>query len=99
MLTEELPGVLTKLAFPRSMRWQTEAAFSRPVRWLLALHGEQVRTAPDPTGCTRPLGREMIQGSQSRLNMALRDLRIQLSHLTGLTQGDFGRLMPTNGNT
>jgi len=28
------------LSFKKSMRWNSSAAFSRPVRWLLALHGE-----------------------------------------------------------
>jgi hypothetical protein len=42
VLAAELPALLGKLSFPRSMRWQTEASFSRPVRWLLALHGDQL---------------------------------------------------------
>jgi len=42
VLAAELPALVAKLSFPRSMRWQTEAAFSRPVRWLLAVHGEQL---------------------------------------------------------
>ena len=71
VLTQALPGVLGKLAFPRSMRWQTAAAFSRPVRWLLALHGEQVRIERESTRplceSTRPLCRAIIQGSQSYL--------------------------------
>lgn len=39
MLTEELPLLLAGLNFKRSMRWNSSAAFSRPLRWLLALHG------------------------------------------------------------
>ena len=35
--------VLEKLKFEQSMRWNVSAvAFSRPVRWLLAMHGEHV---------------------------------------------------------
>ena len=30
------------LSFTRSMRWNGSTAFSRPVRWLLALHGSTV---------------------------------------------------------
>ena len=30
------------LSFTRSMRWNSGTAFSRPVRWLLALHGSTV---------------------------------------------------------
>jgi glycyl-tRNA synthetase beta chain len=42
-----LPGLLSKLigdiSWPKSQRWGTcEAHFSRPVRWLLALHGTTV---------------------------------------------------------
>ena len=39
VLAEELGGLIGGLSFGRSMRWSGEAAFSRPVRWLLALHG------------------------------------------------------------
>ena len=42
MLTEELGALVGGLAFGRSMRWAGEATFSRPVRWLLALHGARV---------------------------------------------------------
>ena len=42
VLTEELGALVSGLAFGRSMRWNSEAAFSRPVRWLLALHGSRV---------------------------------------------------------
>jgi hypothetical protein len=42
VLTEELPGLLASLTFRKSMRWRPEAAFSRPLRWLLALHGGAV---------------------------------------------------------
>ncbi len=39
VLAEELPALVAALSFPRSMRWNSDAAFSRPLRWLLALHG------------------------------------------------------------
>ena len=41
-LESELPSLLSSITFGRAMRWApgTDApAFSRPVRWLLALHG------------------------------------------------------------
>ena len=28
------------LNFPKTMRWNSEETFSRPVRWLIAMHGE-----------------------------------------------------------
>ncbi|MCI0521978.1 MAG: glycine--tRNA ligase subunit beta, partial [Chloroflexi bacterium] len=41
-LSAALPGLLAGLRFEKSMRWNhTNAAFSRPVRWLLALLGDQ----------------------------------------------------------
>ncbi|HEY43938.1 MAG TPA: glycine--tRNA ligase subunit beta [Anaerolineae bacterium] len=43
VLSEKLPDLIASLAFENPMRWnQTGAAFSRPIRWLLALHGESV---------------------------------------------------------
>ena len=42
VLTEELPALIAGLSFKRSMRWNGKAAFSRPLRWLLALHGSTV---------------------------------------------------------
>ncbi len=43
VLAETLPGAIGELRFAKSMRWNhTNVAFSRPVRWLLALHGDQV---------------------------------------------------------
>ena len=43
ILSEQLPGLLAGLRFPRTMRWnQTGVAFSRPLRWLVALLGDQV---------------------------------------------------------
>jgi len=43
VLALALPQWVAKLHFPRSMRWnETGVAFSRPIRWLTALQGEQV---------------------------------------------------------
>ena len=43
VLSEALPGLIAGLKFEKSMRWNTSnVAFSRPIRWLLALFGEQV---------------------------------------------------------
>ena len=40
VLREALPGVIGGLNFPKTMRWNSEETFSRPVRWLIAMHGE-----------------------------------------------------------
>ncbi|GBF89751.1 hypothetical protein Rsub_02921 [Raphidocelis subcapitata] len=39
-LVEELPGLVGSISFKKSMRWRGETAYSRPMRWLLALHGD-----------------------------------------------------------
>ncbi len=41
VLAEALPGWVAAIGFGKSMRWnQSNVAFSRPIRWLLALLGE-----------------------------------------------------------
>ncbi|PWA43880.1 glycine-tRNA ligase [Artemisia annua] len=42
VLSKELPGAIAKISFPKSMRWNSEVIFSRPIRWILALHGDAV---------------------------------------------------------
>ena len=43
VLAERLPGLIAKLKVDKTMRWNaSNVAFSRPIRWLLALHGTQV---------------------------------------------------------
>ena len=43
VLGEALPGLLASIRFDKSMRWNhTNVAFSRPIRWLLSLLGEQI---------------------------------------------------------
>lgn len=43
VLAEQLPTLIAGIKFGKSMRWnQTNLAFSRPLRWFLALFGDQV---------------------------------------------------------
>jgi glycyl-tRNA synthetase len=43
VLAEALPGLVASISFVKTMRWnESGAAFSRPIRWLVALLGEQV---------------------------------------------------------
>ena len=43
VLAETLPGLIADIRFNKSMRWnESNVAFSRPIRWLLALHGRGV---------------------------------------------------------
>jgi len=43
VLAEALPGLIAGLRFDKTMRWNaSQVAFSRPIRWLLALLGESV---------------------------------------------------------
>ncbi|NOT22997.1 MAG: glycine--tRNA ligase subunit beta [Nitrospiraceae bacterium] len=40
VLKELLPQLITKLSFPKAMKWNhTGARFARPIRWLVALYG------------------------------------------------------------
>jgi glycyl-tRNA synthetase len=43
VLAKALPDLIASLRFDKPMRWnRSNVAFSRPIRWLLALYGEQV---------------------------------------------------------
>jgi glycyl-tRNA synthetase len=43
VLAEALPGCIAGITFSKSMRWNhTNVAYSRPLRWLVALYGAQV---------------------------------------------------------
>jgi glycyl-tRNA synthetase len=39
VLSEALPDLIADLHFRKAMRWNSDVAFSRPIRWLMALHG------------------------------------------------------------
>jgi glycyl-tRNA synthetase len=41
VLSESLPALIASIKFDKAMRWNDSAvSFSRPIRWLLALHGD-----------------------------------------------------------
>lgn len=43
ILKDSLPNLITNLPFPKKMRWSTvETAYARPLKWIVALHGEEV---------------------------------------------------------
>ncbi|MEP7293016.1 MAG: glycine--tRNA ligase subunit beta, partial [Chloroflexota bacterium] len=43
LLAQALPGLVAALKFPKTMRWNaSNIAFSRPIRWFVALHGGAV---------------------------------------------------------
>lgn len=42
VLSEDLPTIISGISFPKSMRWNSNIVFSRPIRWILALHGDVV---------------------------------------------------------
>jgi glycyl-tRNA synthetase beta chain len=54
VLREELPALVTGLRFPKSMKWEASGTrFARPVRWIVALYGNDVvrfRVADVPSG-------------------------------------------------
>ncbi|RMH31044.1 MAG: glycine--tRNA ligase subunit beta [Nitrospirae bacterium] len=40
ILREQLPALIQRLSFPKSMRWDaSRLRFARPLRWIVALHG------------------------------------------------------------
>jgi len=41
LLRENLPGIIKGLEFPKTMSWGKSIRFPRPVRWILALWGDQ----------------------------------------------------------
>jgi glycyl-tRNA synthetase len=69
VLAETLPALIAGLRFPKAMRWnETNVAFSRPLRWLIALLDERVipfEYAGARSGRTtrglRPLGSPSIE--------------------------------------
>ena len=69
VLSEQLPGLIAGLRFPKTMRWnRTNVAFPRPLRWLVGLHGDRVVSfeyAGAASGRTtrglRPLGSPVIE--------------------------------------
>lgn len=42
VLMETIPALLQSVTFRKSMRWNGDTTWSRPIRWLLALHGDAV---------------------------------------------------------
>ncbi len=69
VLAEKLSALIAGLRFPKTMRWnQTNVAFSRPIRWLVSLLGDQVVpfeyagvTGGRTTRGLRPLGSPPIE--------------------------------------
>jgi glycyl-tRNA synthetase beta chain len=43
LIREALPGLVSSVRFPKVMKWDSSGQrFARPIRWILALHGEKV---------------------------------------------------------
>ncbi len=71
VLADALPGWIAALKFDKTMRWNTSnVAFSRPIRWLLALLGEQVvpfeYAGLEAGNCTR--GLRFLQPEEMEVN-------------------------------
>ncbi len=64
VLAEALPDLVSRIKFRKNMRWNdTNVAFSRPIRWFVALHGDRVipftyagAVSGDQTRGLRPYG-------------------------------------------
>jgi glycyl-tRNA synthetase beta subunit len=65
VLAGALPELISGLRFAKTMRWnETGAAFSRPIRWLLALHGD--RPSPSRTPASRAVARPWARARWDR---------------------------------
>ncbi|XP_050235987.1 glycine--tRNA ligase, chloroplastic/mitochondrial 2 isoform X1 [Mercurialis annua] len=42
ILSKDLPHTISKISFPKTMRWNSQVMFSRPIRWIMALHGQLI---------------------------------------------------------
>ncbi|KAI5082111.1 hypothetical protein GOP47_0001854 [Adiantum capillus-veneris] len=42
VLSESLPILIKEISFPKTMRWNSQISYSRPIRWILALYGDAV---------------------------------------------------------
>ncbi|GBG74740.1 hypothetical protein CBR_g19146 [Chara braunii] len=42
VLAQELPRLISQISFPKTMRWSTDVSYSRPLRWIVALHGDKL---------------------------------------------------------
>ncbi|GAV59119.1 tRNA-synt_2e domain-containing protein/tRNA_synt_2f domain-containing protein [Cephalotus follicularis] len=42
VLSVNLPVTISKISFSKSMRWNSQVMFSRPIRWVMAIHGDVV---------------------------------------------------------
>jgi glycyl-tRNA synthetase beta chain len=43
LIRERVPGLVSSVRFPKVMKWDSSGQrFARPIRWILALHGEKV---------------------------------------------------------
>ena len=72
VLGQSLPNLISKLRFTKSMRWRpgNQVAYSRPIRWLVALLGKETvpfRYADLTSGRTS----RGLQGNQSRYSFTV----------------------------
>lgn len=71
VLAEISPAFIKDLHFPRFMRWgERELRFARPIRWLLALYGDQVIpvTVAGVTAGRRTSGHRFLSGASLTVN-------------------------------
>eukprot|EP00192_Tetraselmis_astigmatica_P002230 CAMPEP_0117679166 /NCGR_PEP_ID=MMETSP0804-20121206/17675_1 /TAXON_ID=1074897 /ORGANISM="Tetraselmis astigmatica, Strain CCMP880" /LENGTH=1066 /DNA_ID=CAMNT_0005488581 /DNA_START=94 /DNA_END=3295 /DNA_ORIENTATION=- len=93
VLAEHLGNFIAGLAFTKSMRWNGSLAFSRPVRWLLALHGAcvvPVAMGPLAAGATTRLLRGAISPEQQVASAA--DYRATLEAGAIVLDGELRRV-------
>eukprot|EP00252_Welwitschia_mirabilis_P027399 TRINITY_DN9388_c0_g1_i1.p1 TRINITY_DN9388_c0_g1~~TRINITY_DN9388_c0_g1_i1.p1 ORF type:complete len:1071 (-),score=218.29 TRINITY_DN9388_c0_g1_i1:229-3441(-) len=42
ILSEALPSIISGINFQKTMRWNSKTSFSRPIRWILSMHGDTI---------------------------------------------------------
>ncbi len=88
LLADMLPAAFGTLRFARAMRWNlSDVAFSRPVRWLLARHGESLvafefaglQSGSSTRGLRRAAGSDELEvDDASRYRSMIRDEGIEI---------------------
>lgn len=71
LLPELLPNIITHLSFPKSMRWgDLDIRFARPIRWLVALFGNEVVpfTLPGVTSGNTTRGHRFLGQAEITVN-------------------------------
>jgi glycyl-tRNA synthetase len=110
VLADLLPDLIASIRFEKSMRWnQTNVAFSRPLRWLVALYGDSVvpfEYAAVKSGRTsrglRPHGSQPVEirrASEYRQLMAANGIVVDVEKRRSIIRANAAQLAQEKGGT